>query len=187
MFLSDFIGKSVYADGKYHGVCDGIFLSLKTCALRYLSCHSPAPVNTSFCVPYTQVDYVTDTVRLKKFTVGVPIGCGRFLLGSPVYDENGVFLGNASDMLTDGKSAIAVLLDNGKRIPASVLSSFHDAVILRKVPPYPLSQPVPAPSFSYLDDKDKTPFVTKKTLRNAAKQGNLIKFTLSLSPFSFPL
>ena len=186
MLLSSILGKTLYENGKERGVCDGVFLSSKSRAIKYLSCRAADNLATPFCLSFSHVDYVTDVVRLKRFCIAMPDKCEKFVLGLPVYDENGIFLGNALDMEIEGQSAVYLLLNGGKRIPASLISSCHDAVILKKAPAFPLAQRIPAHSLSLLDENcGKEKFVTKKTLQSATKKGNLIKFTLSLSPFSY--
>lgn len=188
MLLSSILGKKLYENGKDRGVCDGVFLSTKSRAIKYLSCRAADNLATPFCLSFSHVDYVTDVVRLKKFCIALPDKCEKFVLNLPVYDDNGIFLGNALDMEIEGQTAIYLLLSGNKRIPATLISSCHDAVILKKSPLFPLSQRIPAQSISFLGEQyNQEKFVTKKTLQSASKKGNLIKFTLSLPPFSYRL
>ncbi len=184
MLLSTILGKKIYDGGKERGVADGVFLSVKSRALKYLSCRAARPLSTPFCLPFQHIDYVTDVIRLKKFAIALPERCEKFTLNSPVYNESGVLCGNAVDMEIEGQFAIALILDNGRRIPAPLIATCHDAIILKKPPLFPLSLRIPAASFPLLGRLDAgEKFITKKTLLSAAKKGNLIKFTLTLPPF----
>ena len=183
MLSSTIIGKKLYAQGKSNGVCEGLSLSLKSRKIKHLVCRNDE--GCIFLLPFSHVDYVTDKIKLKKFTLLPFIKTEIFTPNLPVYDENGVFLGHACDLLIQKQTAAYLLLNTGKRIPAPLVLHFGDAIILKKAPAYPLTCPIPISSLTLIEKGfDKDYFVTKKALLSAAKKGNLIKFTLSLTPFS---
>ena len=182
MLLSTFIGKQLSLHEKLKGVCVGLSLASKSKKIKGFLCKEDG---LTFLLPFTNVDYVTDKIRLKKFTPLPAPKSEVFTPFLPVYDENGVLLGRAVDLIIQKQTAAYLLLDDGKRIPAPHILCVGDAVILKKAPAYPLSCPIPITSFPLLEKGfDKDCFVTKKALLSAAKKGNLIKFTLSLAPFS---
>ena len=89
----------------------------------------------------------------------------------PVYTENGVFLGNLSNVKFDDYTAKSIQI-NDVWITFSRVIAVGDAVIVSKAQPYPIGQPT------------KENFVTKQTLKRAVKEQSLIRLTLSLPPFS---
>ena len=187
MLLSTLIGKKIYENGKERGVCDGVLLSSKNREIKYLSCRILSSHGHTVCLSFSQIDYVTDVVRVKRFYPRPDSGCEKLILGLPVYDEKGGFLGVATDAVVERNSLTYLLLNNKKRVPAYEISSFKDAVILKKAPPYPLSRRIPAYAVPLLEENlQKEKFASKRALLSAAKKGNLIKFTLSLPPFSLP-
>ncbi|MBQ9117943.1 MAG: hypothetical protein IJY11_01930 [Clostridia bacterium] len=184
MLVSSIIGKHIYEKGTCKGRCNGVLLSPKSHTLKYLSCRDESNF-TTFFLPFSQVDYVTDAIKLKRFCAASPLRFEKFSIGAPVYDENGVFVGEAADLEVLSSTATQLILTDGNVIPAPMIATCHDAVILRKTPPFPLSRRIPAHAKALLDDKSKKEaFVTKNALLGVIKKGNLIRFTLALSPFS---
>ncbi|MBR2903122.1 MAG: hypothetical protein IKC37_00585 [Clostridia bacterium] len=180
MLLSTFLGKNVYAKGAYKGTCDGVLLAKKSRAVRYLSCNNG---RAHYYIAFSSVDYATDVIRLKNFHQVTPKGCETFVVGLPVYDDEGRKIGAAQDMDTENLVAVELILQDDRRIPVSLMGPCHDAILIKKAPPFPLSLRIPSHAKKWLHEGEaKEKFVTRRTLSSAAKKGNLIKFTLALLP-----
>lgn len=191
MFLSDLAGLPVFVNNTTRGVCLGVGISLKTFAVKYLLCSSdtsPAPYNgnADFCVNLSSVlAFEKDGIDLSRLRPVFPKNCAKIFLHRPVYSYEGAYLGNVSDLEILNDTAIKIFTEHAA-YPLSTVAAFSDAVILRKEQPYPIGQRIPAPIVSSIFDKN-TPIVTKPALRTAIEKKALIKLTLSLSPFHYPL
>lgn len=189
MLLSNIVGKLVYANGEARGVCLGVGISLKTKTLKYLLCSvfsASAPQNkqADFVVNAACVQsFSTDGIKLSHLRPVVPKNCIKFFLGAPVYLENGIFSGKLRDLEFHGFNATRLFTDGNACFPLSCVIAVSDAVILRKTPPFPLGQRIPAPILLQFSEKEAV--VTKAVLRRAIKKSALIKLTLSLDPFSY--
>ena len=106
----------------------------------------------------------------------------KIFLPRPIYSYEGAFLGNAVDMELSNYVATRIFTDKNEIIPISSVLAFSDAVILRKEQAYPLGQRIPAHVVSKFFDKNE-PIVTKSVLKTAIAKKNLIRLTMSLSPF----
>ena len=77
-----------------------------------------------------------------------------------------------------------LITDKNQRFSLGEIQACADAVLLRKKQIFPLGQPIPIPDKSRLGEQKS---VSKILLKNAIKKGELIKLTLSLSPFQIGL
>lgn len=182
MKLSNLIGKSVYAGSKRRGVCEGVGVSLKSGTVKYLFC-SATSGRTEFCVNVSAIEEIDDEIYLSRLRPVFPKSAVKILSGLPVYTSEGVFLGNVTDMEMDSFVALHLETDKGKRFSMTHITACTDAILLRKKPPYPIGQRIPAPILSdILQGSDI--FVSRSSLREAIEKGALIKLTLSLAPFA---
>lgn len=184
MLLSALIGKELFLGKTYKGVCRGVGISLKTYEIKYLFCAS-APSNREegdFVLPFSAVASIGETVILSKARPAFPKSCAKLFLRRPVYDVDGVFLGELTDADVDGYKVTSVSTSLGLRFSSLLFSTCADAILLKKELPYPIGQRVPAPVLSALTDKTEG-VVTKSLLRLAIEKGALVKLTLSLPPF----
>ncbi len=182
MKLSDLIGKSVYAGSKRRGVCKGVGVSLKSGAIKYLFC-SASSGRTEFCVNVSSIEELDEEIYLSRLRPVFPKNAAKILLGLPVYTDEGVFWGNVKDMETDLFTALYLETDKGERFLCQHIAACTDAILLRKKPPYPIGQRIPAPVVSDIFQNDEA-VVSRSNLREAIEKGALIKLTLSLAPFA---
>ncbi len=182
MKLSNLIGKSVYAGSKRRGVCEGVGISLKSGAVKYLFCSAPKG-RTDFCVNVSAIEEIDEEIYLSRLRPVFPKSTVKILLGLPVYTDEGVFLGNVRDMEMDAFIALRLETDNGERFPVFHIAACTDAILLRKKPPYPIGQRIPAHVVSDIFQNSET-IVSRANLRHAIEKGALIKLTLSLAPFA---
>ena len=182
MKLSQLIGKSVYAGSKRRGVCEGVGVSLKSGAVKYLFC-SASSGKTDFCVNVSAIEELDEEIYLSRLRPVFPKNAAKILLRLPVYTDEGVFLGNVTDMEMDSFTALCLETDKGERFPLLHIAACTDAILLRKKPPYPIGQRIPAPIVSDIF-QDSEMIVSRSNLREAIEKGALIKLTLSLAPFA---
>ena len=105
-------------------------------------------------------------------------------IGSEKYQTYINHAGDNSDEHYSVKlDATRLLTDRGDVFPITSVFACADAVILRKEPPYPLGQRIPAPLLPIVSDKSEA-LVTKPILRAAIQKRALVKLTLSLPPFN---
>ena len=107
----------------------------------------------------------------------------KILSGLPVYTDEGTFLGNVKDMEMDSFIALHLETDKGERFSVLHIAACTDAILLRKKPPYPIGQRIPAPVLSDIFQSGEM-IVSRSNLRRAIEKGALIKLTLSLAPFA---
>lgn len=194
MQLSELTAKTIRS-GKYvRGVCRGVGISLKSQTVKYLLCSSlPAQNGTTlpssasegadFAVSVSAIEDVTDdSVVLSRLRAAFPKNCVKIFIGRPVYSDEGVFLGNVTDLDLHGMIAVKLYTDKNTSHSLLSVAACSDAVILRKEPPFPLGQRIPAPVVSRFFDKNDV-VVTKPVLRSAIENGQLVRLTLSLPPF----
>ena len=182
MKLSYLIGKSVYAGSKRRGVCEGVGVSLKSGAVKYLFC-SAASGRTEFCVNVSAIEELDEEIYLSRLRPVFPKNAAKILLDLPVYTDEGVFLGNVKDMEMDSFSALRLETDKGEHFSCTHIAACTDAILLRKKPPYPIGQRIPAHALSDIFQNDEM-IVNRSNLREAIEKGALIKLTLSLAPFA---
>ena len=185
MLLSALVGKELFLGKTRKGVCRGIGISLKSGEVKYLFCASTPSKNadSDFALPISAIVSVGETIQLSRVRPVFPKSCAKLFLGRPVYDFDGVFLGELSDVEIKELRAVSLLTSLGQKRWAGLISVCLDAILLRKELPYPIGQPVPAPVLlGFAECKDGV--VTKPLLRLAIKEGALVKLTLSLPPFN---
>ena len=182
MKLSNLIGKSVYAGSKRRGVCMGVGVSLKSGAVKYLFC-SASSGRTEFCVNVSSIEELDEEIYLSRLRPVFPKSAAKILLDLPVYTDEGVFLGSVKDMEIDSFTALYLETDKGERFSCKYIAACTDAILLRKKPPYPIGQRIPAPVVLDIFQDNET-IVSRLHLRKAIEKGALIKLTLSLAPFS---
>jgi sporulation protein YlmC with PRC-barrel domain len=190
MFLSQIIGKPVRKQNATYGNVTGICISLKSRALRYLVCVSNRDVKTEFAVSFSSVLEIDDEIVLSRLKPLLPQNCVKLTLNRPIYDEKGKYLGFLKDAEFENGYLISLLANDGKKYAATRILAVNDVVILRKNQPYPLGQRIPAMDVSIFNGNkpttEKSGLITRSTLKNAIKNRSLIRFTLSLPPFSTP-
>ena len=183
MKLSNLIGKSVYAGAKRRGVCEGVGVSLKSSAVKYLFCRATSS-QTDFCVNVSSIEEIDEEIYLSRLRPVFPKNVVKIFLELPVYNDEGAFLGSVKDMEMDTFIALYLTTDKGERFPVSRVAACTDAILLRKKTPYPIGQRIPAPIVSDIFQNDEL-IVSRSCLRRAIEKGALIKLTLSLAPFTF--
>lgn len=178
MLLSQLTGKTVYFNGASRGVCLGVGLSPKTFAIKYLFC-ADGRSQADFALPISSLQSVSEHVLvLSKFRAALPKACARLFLGLPVYSQTGNFLGKLQDVRFEDQIATRLFTDRNAAYAFAAVGAISDALILRKLPPYPIGQRIPAPLFS-----EKQSVVTRSVLRGAIEKNSLVRLTLSLPPF----
>ena len=182
MKLTNLIGKSVYAGPKRKGVCNGVGVALKSGAVKYLFC-SATSGRTEFCVNVSSIEEFDEEIYLSHLRPVFPKNAAKIILGLPVYTDEGVFLGNVQDMEMDAFTALHLETDLGERLPCAYIAACTDAILLRKKPPYPIGQRIPAPMVLDIFQNEGA-IVNRSNLRKAIEKGALIKLTLSLAPFA---
>ncbi len=183
MLLSELIGKNICVGKTVRGVCRGIGISPKNFAVKYLLCAKSAQSQAvDFSVGISAVDEIGDDIYLSRLRSVFPKNCDKIFLNQPVYLNEGVFLGNLADVELVSMTATRLFTDRGTTHSALSIVACSDAVILKKEQTFPLGQRVPAPVVLKISDKNEA-VVTRALLKNAMKNGALIRLTLSLSPF----
>lgn len=184
MKLSYLNEKSVYAGKTFRGVCRGVALSLKSQAVKYLLCASTlTQTATDFSVGVSAVTEIGESILLSRLRPAYPKNCAKITIGLPVYSFEGGYLGVVEDLEMRDFVATRLFTDRGDVFPVTSIFACSDAVILRKEPPYPLGQRIPAPLLPIVTDKSEA-LVTKPVLRAAIQKRALVKLTLSLPPFN---
>ena len=181
MKLSNLIGKSVYAGAKRRGVCTGVGISPKNSAVKYLFCSASG--KTEFCVNASSIEELDEEIYLSRLRPVYPKSALKILPHLPVYTDEGVFLGNVSDMEMDAFIALYIETDKSERFPCRYIAACTDAILLRKKAPYPIGQPIPAHAVLDIFQNNEA-IVNRPNLRKAIEKGALIKLTLSLAPFA---
>ena len=183
MLLSSLAEKPILVAATTRGICMGVGVSLKNFTVKYLLCASLQNRNqTDFCVNYSALDNIGETLSLKALRPVFPRSCARFSLPLPIFSADGSFVGNLADLEILDDVATRLFTEDGRVFPISSVLACTDAVILKKEQPFPLGQLVPAPMLSTISNK-KEGLVTKPLLRAAKEKSSLIKLTLSLPPF----
>lgn len=183
MLLSYLLDKPVVARESVRGVCRGIGVSLHSYTVKLLLCSTaPTQQNPDFAVGTSSVLYVDKKIHLSRLRAVLPKNYAKFFLGLPIFSAEGAYLGKLVDMEIENFSAVALHTDKKEEIPFSAVAVCNDAVILRKMPAYPLGQRIPAPLLCQMQAQNEQ-LITKQTLRRAIQQKSLIKLTLSLPPF----
>ncbi len=193
MLLSELTKKVVYSSKNPRGVCLGVGISLKSQTVKYLLCASLRATgenadtiekdDVDFAVSISTMENVTENaIYLSNLRAVFPKNSAKIFLGKPIYSDEGIFLGNIQDVLIQNTTATKAYTDKNTTLSLLSLSACSDVLILRKEPPFPIGQLIPAPFLSHFSCKNVS-LVTKPVLRSAIQNGNLIKLTLSLPPF----
>lgn len=182
MFLSDLHNRPVVVHDKQRGICQGIGISLKNQAVKYLLCASNTAIlnATDFSVYASAAEEVYPQIRLSRLRPVFPKSCAKLFLGLPIYAFDGGFLGTLKDVEMQNFTATRLFTEQ-TWYPISAIVACSDALILRKEQPFPIGQRIPAPSLFHFSGGST--IVTKALLKEAAKSGKLIALTLSLAPF----
>ena len=183
MLLSYLLDKSVNVGENMRGVCRGVGISLHSFSVKLLLCSTtPSQQSPDFAVSTASVLSTEKEIRLSKLRAVLPKNCAKFFLGLPIFSAEGGYLGKLVDLEIQNFSAVALYTDKKEEIPFSAVGACNDAIILRKMPTYPLGQRIPAPLLCQFQSQNEQ-LITKQTLRRAIEQKSLIKLTLSLPPF----
>ena len=206
MYLTDFISKHIYVGKTLRGVCLGLGISPKSFAVKYLLCISGKEGKTAayaancdcderqkyafvqnketdFVVNLSAVEDVETDIRLSRLRLVFPKNCWKVFLGTPIFAADGNFLGRLANAEIAGERIVRLIADNGAAFSPTLLTACADVLILRKEQPYPLGQRIPAPAILHISD-GKEGVVSKSILKSVIQKSTLIRFTLSLSPFS---
>ena len=184
MLFSNLYSTPIQSKNPVLGFIRGIGFSSKNGKVKYLFCaKEPNATKTDFTInalPFLQ------NLPTQKRTIRplLPKNCFQLYPNIPFYTLDGVQVGFLADAIIENGILTAILSDNGLRFSLQDILACADAIIVRKKQVYPLGQPVPTPILSL---KNPNATVTKPLLKKAIKKGNLIRFTLSLSPFQFPI
>ena len=186
MFLSQLVHKEIFVGKTPKGVCQGVGISLKTQAVKYLLCSSTPSSRARFAVPTSAVEQVGEEISLFRLRPVFPKNCACLFLKLPIYGFDGGFLGEVGDLEMKDFIATRLITKDGEEYPVNGITACADAVLLKKEQPFPIGQRIPAPMLSRLTDKTDG-LVTKPLLRTAIQKNTLIKLTLSLPPYSIDL
>lgn len=184
MLLSQLIHKEIYTKKGARGICKGIGISLKNGTIKYLLCgaHSPSK-NPDFALQFTSVSSIDeDKIMVKCIRPVLPKNSIKICFPMPVYAHDGTFLGELLDIEYKNNVAVKIYTTQDIVLPFNSICAAHDAILLRKVQPYPIGQRIPAPHILKNSAKNET-LVTRPVLQKAIQAQSLIKLTLSLSPF----
>ena len=183
MKLTDLQNKNIYVGKTLRGSCRGVALSLKSHAVKYLlGASTPTQTSPDFSVGVSSILEIEEDIHLSRLRPSYPKNCAKISIGLPVYSFEGGFLGTVADLECKDFIATHVITHDEERFPITSVVACSDAVILRKEPPYPLGQRIPAPLLSLFTDKSDG-LVTKPILHTAIEKKALIKLTLALPPF----
>lgn len=182
MFLSEFCHKLLYLDGECRGICLGVAVSKKNYTIKYLLCAHERSTRPDFALPFSALRSIgIHGLTLSRVRPAIPKNVFKLFLDRPVYSGEGAYFGCLQDVEFENDVASKLTTTENLRFSFTCVNAVSDAVILRKAPVYPLGQRIPACSFS-----ENSAFVTKSVLRRAIEKRELIKLTLSLSPFVTP-
>ena len=186
MFLSQLVDMPVCVGKNTRAFCQGVGISLKTYAVKYLLCANAPNSRAYFALPVSAVEEIGDGIRVSRLRPVLPKNCACVFLSLPVYAFDGGYLGKLIDMEVKNFVATALLTDEGGEYPVSGITACSDAILLKKEQPFPLGQRVPAPFLPIVTDKGDA-IVTRPLLRTAMRKNALVKLTLSLPPVSLEL
>ncbi|MBQ9729358.1 MAG: PRC-barrel domain-containing protein [Clostridia bacterium] len=174
-----FFGKPLLVNNEPKGEITGVYLSKKYPEIKAVRCRLTA--GETACVSWVGARIEDNGACFQRLRATLPQNFIKLSRGLPIYDEKGALLGVLNDLIVQNNMVLFFVTQEGNRYPYSMLKAVKDALILRKKTVFPLGEPLPAP----LQRKNASPFVSKRTLENAVKKGELIQLTLSLSPFDF--
>lgn len=186
MLLSHLINKNICSANTVKGCCKGVGISTKNAKVKYLLCASTNHSATDFAINASSVTDVEDEIAISALRPVFPKSCIKLFIGLPVFSYEGAYLGNLTDLSFDDFVATEFYTNRKKAYSVQNIFACNDAILLKKEQVYPLGQRIPAPVVSRFSNKSDS-VVTKPYLRLAMSKGNLIKLTLSLSPFFLDL
>ncbi len=154
------------------GICLGVYISKKSAQIKYLFCSLDD--DKTINLPFSAIERITENgaIYLKNLRSAFPNQCARLTPYLPVYSCDGKYMGRLDDIFTEN-SCVSKLVVSKKKYPALAIDGICDAVLLKPLP-YPLGE----------WSKEEQSGVSRRILKEKIKQGKLIKFTLSLAPFS---
>ena len=152
------------------GVCLGVYFAKKTGKIKHLFC--AIDDDKTVVIPVNAIDELAhDGIYLKNLRAAVPNQCARLTPFLPTYSTVGKYLGRLNDVETEALTLTKLVVGEEKLSPLSVVA-VSDALILDKLT-YPVG----------IWSKTESTIVSKKLLKEKIRQGELIRFTLSLPPF----
>lgn len=176
MKLSDYIGKKIYAGKVCRGVCVGGRFSLKTYELKYLVVEGKGGGRGEFTVALKNATLGQEEVRFPTARAVDPKNSVRFYPNRPVFDERGGYIGETDDLEAEGFVVTRLLLKNGDRLPASRITAFSDAVLVKPSPVFPLGEFLP----NDVGGEKRGTLVTRGVLRRAIERNSLVALTGTL-------
>ena len=166
------------------GVCIGLGVSLKSHTVKYLLCSlNDEALSPEFSLNFSAVTHMqTNEFHLSTLRPVLPKSHVKLFKNIPVYTQSGTFVGGLTKLKIRNNTLVRLYTQSTAFSPSDIYAC-SDAIILKTAQPYPLGQRIPAmpiPAFSSANHKR----VTKSILHSAIQNDTLIKFTLSLPPFS---
>ena len=155
------------------GICLGVYISKKSAQIKYLFCSLDDDKTVN--LPISAVERIDEqgAIYLRNLRSAFPNQCARLTPFLPVYSSEGKYLGRLDEIICEN-SIVSKLVVSGKKYPALAIDGLCDVVLLKPLP-YPLGE----------WSEEEQSGVSRRILKEKIKQGELIKFTLSLAPFSF--
>ena len=148
MLLSQLSQNPVFVGSSMRGAALGVGVSLKNFTVKYLLCASAKSRNqVDFCVNFSAVENIGDSISLKTLRPVFPRVCARFIIGLPVFSSEGGFIGKLTDLHFEDGVATRLFIDNGKTFSLTAVLACTDAVILKKEQTFPLVNAYLPPSF----------------------------------------
>ena len=156
------------------GICLGVYISKKSTQIKHLLCSLD---DKTVAIPFSSVLRMDEngSIYLKNLRSAFPNQCARLTPYLPVYSCEGKYLGRLDGVICEN-SCVSKLVVSGKKYPALAIDGLSDILIIKPLP-YPLGE--------WSDEEQSG--VSRRILKDKIKQGELIKFTLSLAPFGVDL
>ena len=175
---------SLFMKNVHRGYCVGFGVSLKTFTIKYLLCaFDNTTLQPEFSLKFSTATRIEqDKIHIHNLRPVLPKSCVKIFLNTPIYTQTGVFCGNLNKIETDSDTSVRLFTEKCD-FSISEVYACADAIIIKKPQPYPLGQRIPARAPQNVLQTN-TGLVTKPVLRSAIQTQSLIKFTLSLAPFS---
>ena len=175
----DFFQKPIYVKRKKgdvfiyekRGVCLGVYISKKSGQIKYLFCSLDDDKTVNLPISSALRIDESGAIYLKNLRSAFPNQCARLTPYLPVYTCEGKYLGRLDGVICEN-SCVSKLVVSGKKYPALAIDGLSDILILKPLP-YPLGE----------WSEEQNSGVSRRILKDKIKQGELIKFTLSLAPF----
>lgn len=152
------------------GVCLGVYITKRTGDIKYLFCSIDD--DKTLVIPVSAIEYAsTNGIYLKNLRTALPNQCVRLTPFLPAYSIFGKYLGRLNGFESKDLT-ITKLLVGEEKYPSLAVDAVSDALLLAP-PAYPIGE------WSKTDESN----VSKKLLKSKIRDGELIRFTLSLQPF----